>query len=433
MSSPDAGALPAKNPKKLEDASVTSNQSTVKEKLENNNGIAAAVARSLTRGIAVYFSRPVRLFRPSKVSGWTTLRGSATRDGVSLTPQYVLELIRSQGFFIIPRHFIPPLAVNTLLGVVLWESYGLSSEHLEKMYPHHPIMVAATSGAIAGGCQSLMAAPAENVRIILEARSGAKVDPIKTLLEKPAQIPNTHSGWMHAWKQVFQGPQPLAKAETREEIRELNRWTKEIKSMAGRGWDGWAWGCGKDMCGFALFFSIFELSRKVASDVAFLAVHELERFKLSMPNGKPLSDKTRTSTARISQGVTLVTGGVVAGLGYELVCRPFDNARRFVYLDDMHKRGERLASNRAGSGSHSKSVKVESRIHVVTRVVLERLKSDGIIPFFANPQQTTHTPEPYTSGASRALHGMLRTLARVGPWGVGFLLYESLGGNLPLV
>ncbi|CAG8453026.1 9394_t:CDS:2 [Acaulospora colombiana] len=376
MSSSDAGALPAKNPKKLEDAPVTSNQSTVKEKLENNNGIAAAVARSLTRGVAVYFSRPVRLFRPSK-------------------------------------------AVNTLLGVVLWESYGFSSEHLEKLYPHHPIMVAATSGAIAGGCQSLMAAPAENVRIVLEAGAGAKADPVKKFLEKPTQIPTTHSGWMHAWKQVFQGPQPLAKAETREEIRELNRWSKEIKSMAGRGWDGWAWGCGKDI--------------KVASNVAFLSVHELEQFRLSMPNGKPLSDKTRTSTARISQGVTLVTGGVVAGLGYELVCRPFDNARRFVYLDDMHKRAERSASDRTGSGSHPKSVKLESRVRVVTRVILERLKYDGILPFFANPQQSPHTPEPYTSGASRALHGMLRTLARVGPWGVGFLLYESLGGNLPQV
>jgi hypothetical protein len=122
--------------------------------------------------------------------------------------------------------------------------------------------------------------------------------------------------------------------------------------------------------------------------------------------------------------VTLVTGGVVAGLGYELACRPFDNARRWVYLDDRHKRGERLASG---------AVKVESRIHVVSRVVLEKLKSEGILAFLANPQQVTHTTETYGSGASRALHGMLRTLARVGPWGVGFLLYESLGGNLPQV
>ena len=38
----------------------------VKEKNEANNGIAAALARSLTRGVAIYFSRPVRLFRPAK-------------------------------------------------------------------------------------------------------------------------------------------------------------------------------------------------------------------------------------------------------------------------------------------------------------------------------------------------------------------------------
>jgi len=37
--------------------------STVKE---NTNGLAAAVARALARGAAVYFSRPVRLFRPTK-------------------------------------------------------------------------------------------------------------------------------------------------------------------------------------------------------------------------------------------------------------------------------------------------------------------------------------------------------------------------------
>lgn len=33
---------------------------------ENTNGLMAAIARSLARGAAVYFSRPVRLFRPTK-------------------------------------------------------------------------------------------------------------------------------------------------------------------------------------------------------------------------------------------------------------------------------------------------------------------------------------------------------------------------------
>ena len=98
--------------------------STVKE---NTNGLAAAVARALARGAAVYFSRPVRLFRPTKgmttdisvsnylfliyiwifalpVSGWTSLRGAALRDGASLTPKYILNLIKSEGVRLIP-HF----------------------------------------------------------------------------------------------------------------------------------------------------------------------------------------------------------------------------------------------------------------------------------------------------------------------------------------
>jgi len=33
---------------------------------EQNPGLQAAIARTATRGIALYFSRPVRLFRPSK-------------------------------------------------------------------------------------------------------------------------------------------------------------------------------------------------------------------------------------------------------------------------------------------------------------------------------------------------------------------------------
>jgi len=150
-------------------------------------------------------------------------------------------------FLIIPRHFIPPIIVNTLLGVVLWESYSISSSHLEALLPDHPIAIAAASGAIAGGCQSVAAAPAENVRIVLE--STKKVDAVKAVLGRLGHVPDTHSGWMHAWKQVFVGHQPLAEATTREEVRELSRWAQEIKGLAGRGWDGWTWGCAKDMVG----------------------------------------------------------------------------------------------------------------------------------------------------------------------------------------
>lgn len=137
--------------------------------------------------------------------------------------------------------------------------------------------MAASSGAFAGACQSLMAAPAENVRIILEAathtghfahpgddassrapesRAKAKgkvkasaIDPVKEILGKPSTLQSHHTGWGHAWRRVFQGDAPLATANTRDDVRQLQRWAQDIKGMAGRGWDGWAWGCGKDMCG----------------------------------------------------------------------------------------------------------------------------------------------------------------------------------------
>jgi hypothetical protein len=178
---------------------------------------------------------------------------------------------------VIPRHFIPPLIVNTFLGAVLWESYSFSSDYLEKRIPDHPILMAASSGAFAGACQSLMAAPAENVRIVLEAATNlgqaaqpvdttegntsktkgkgkakakaSAIDPVKEILSKPTTVQSHHAGWGHAWKRVFQGDEPLARASTRDEVRQLQRWAQEIKGMAGRGWDGWAWGCGKDMFG----------------------------------------------------------------------------------------------------------------------------------------------------------------------------------------
>ncbi len=77
----------------------------------------AALARTATRSLALYFSRPVRLFRPSKgaqpslakaahrnlpaysfpVSGWQSLRGLADSQGQALSPSYLSWLVREHG------------------------------------------------------------------------------------------------------------------------------------------------------------------------------------------------------------------------------------------------------------------------------------------------------------------------------------------------
>lgn len=97
----------------------------------------------------------------------------------------------------------------------------------------HPVVISGISGGVAGGVQALAAAPAENVRLVLEGAS-------------------THSGWSGAWKDVFLGGQPNrlhSGFQLRREARQVRAWTKEVSEMAGRGWDGWGWGCAKDICG----------------------------------------------------------------------------------------------------------------------------------------------------------------------------------------
>lgn len=112
----------------------------------------------------------------------------------------------------------------------LWETYALTSSALEPSLSLHPTTAAALSGAVAGGVQALLAAPAENVRLVLDGGSGAN--------------------WSDAWKEVFRGTRPLSSWTTeRENARQIRDWMKEVKGMAGRGWDGLGWGCAKDICG----------------------------------------------------------------------------------------------------------------------------------------------------------------------------------------
>lgn len=51
----------------------------------------------------------------------------------------------------------------------LWETYTITSNVLEPNLNAHPTVIAAMSGAAAGGMQAVIAAPAENVRLVSES------------------------------------------------------------------------------------------------------------------------------------------------------------------------------------------------------------------------------------------------------------------------
>jgi hypothetical protein len=284
----------------------------------------------------------------------------------------------------------------------LWETYALTYGVLEPHLSLHPTTTAALSGATAGGLQALVAAPAENVRLVLEGGSGAS--------------------WSSAWKEVFRGTVPISSTTTqRENVRQVRDWMTEVRGMAGRGWDGWGWGCAKDVCGelrwdmlsgkfitltgFATFFAIFEITRRGASRSKVALQNIIE----SLEFGGSRTQSVKRHFPRIVHGITLVSGGVIAGLAYEVVSRPFDVARKVVQQD-------RIAYLRGRSPGMV--------------AVMQKVRQDGVLVFFRDSFGADNGAKSPGSAGSRRIYAALRTLARVGPWGIGFLVWEAFGPGL---
>jgi hypothetical protein len=362
--------------------------SAVTAEQSEGNSLYAALARTATRSMALYFSRPVRLFRPAKVSGWQTIKSMAARDGVTaLNPTYLGSMVKNHGFMVIPKHFVPPILINAALGTILWTSYAGSYTRIEEQLPDHPTATAALSGAIAGAAQAALAAPAENVRIVLEGEGG-------------------HC-WSYAWKEVFLGTSSVpnaSKEQQLKEVRQVRTWMREVGEMAGRGWDGWGWGVTKDIFAFAAFFAIFDITRRVALRAKILINQRLPATR--SVNGAQQSLRSNTVAGGVVHGGILVTGGVFAGLAYEIASRPFDNARKLVQQARLESNSKRISTN--------------------FKPIFVKVVADGLTPFFRNPHIQAQTSDAARSSSKR-LQTALRTLARVGPWGVGFLAWEIFG------
>ena len=149
-----------------------------------------------------------------------------------------------------------------------------------------------------------------------------------------------------------------------------------------------------------MFFSIFEIARRVSIGIKATAQNILD--------GDPEAEKwlpgIRRHAPRVVHAATLVSGGAVAGLAYEISCRPIDHSRRAYYLRGVHDKGD----------------------HSIIRILSHKLKEDGLLSLFKDPNSHLHD----TPSSRPRLHTFLRTVARVGPWGVGFLVWESLGPGL---
>jgi hypothetical protein len=143
---------------------------------------------------------------------------------------------------------------------------------------------------------------------------------------------------------------------------------------------------------------MFEVTRHVASKTTS-AVQSITE-EISSDARRPYMRQV----PRIIHGIALITGGVIAGLLYEFTTRPWDIARKAVQIDRLtHDRSARLA-------------------------VMHKFQTDGLVGFFRNPSTALNGSDSPTT-ARRRLIRALRTLGRVGPWGVGFLVWEACGSG----
>lgn len=157
--------------------------------------------------------------------------------------------------------------------------------------------------------------------------------------------------------------------------------------------------------GFAAFFTVFEITRKVANKVKLATHHVLRK---SQSENEAFHN---VHLLRFTHAFTLVCGGMMAGLAYESLCRPWDVARRVIALEQS-----RVPHPTSRQSSFS--------------VLRQKIQGDGITPLFREHSAGIPGRPELRSNAHRQIFSALRTLARVGPWGVGFLVWESFGPGL---
>lgn len=255
--------------------------------------------------------------------------------------------------------------------------------------------------------------------------------------------------------------------KSRQEARELRAWIKEVKGMS-RGWDGVWWGVGKDVVGkfipdtcygililtsrtkgFAIFFALFDVSRNLANrtaaylDPSICPTPAPKQAALTVENSEPSHSKqdkddeyessnamlpaSKVTKARVGHGIVLVGGGVAAGLGYEFAGRPFDNARRVVHEQRLH--AEARSSRRPLP--ITAPVQDPSSFRLIMRIVLAHIREHGVMSLLRNTAggaaaaaATASVDAGRSPGYRRAVIA-LRALGRLGPWGVGFLMWEG--------
>ncbi|SGY15057.1 BQ5605_C013g07227 [Microbotryum silenes-dioicae] len=322
--------------------------SSSQPKSGSSSSVLAALTRALFLSLAFLFKRPIRLFRPVKISTWTGLQAIAHEHGHSkVTPAFVRSLIRKQGWSFIPRHLVPPVLVNGLIGLTLFGVYTSSESYLNSHLPpdvlSHPstqVLIPFISGTLAGASQSIISAPLDNARLLLLRRQHhLRLYGHRTSRNQPGR-PNSKpfvSWWPLLRDAVFLNTGSTEKLSNAQKVR--------------RGYTLWLLTLIKDGLGFGAFFATFEVGRSVSRrmGLAWDGIKEGDQVEendwdeekneaILTPtpsNDLAVKKKRRSATSLLLQSLGILTAGGVAGLCFALVARPFDRMRMVIYEGRM--------------------------------------------------------------------------------------------------
>lgn len=151
------------------------------KKKSTATGVQAAGIRAVTaRAVAFYFRAPVKAFFRGRIDylGYARainphVQATAGWSWRMTTPALLAHAIRTEGWKFIPNQVLPPLLANTFVGAVLYTAYlqslsslhGPSSMGTKRVYPPASFSTTFSAGFIAGGIQSLLAAPFDALQV----------------------------------------------------------------------------------------------------------------------------------------------------------------------------------------------------------------------------------------------------------------------------
>ncbi|WVN85969.1 uncharacterized protein L203_101127 [Cryptococcus depauperatus CBS 7841] len=429
-----------------------------------SSSAGAAFARSLVLFTGFLFKKPSKLFKPNRVDNWLGLRQLALSTDQTLSPQFIRSLLSNKsGLITVTLVITPPMLVNATLGFLLFTSHSIFSLALAKLsifqrkletdqgevtkedeinletlirgptvIPNHPTFLSGIAGAGAGVVQGLAFTPVENVMRFVQQSTMSWA----TLLARFVNLPVSN------FPSAFSSVQPITPFQAVKNLFASKTWKKE-KNW----WKGWKWAAARDAFGYSCFFAAFDVTRRVGLRVKQFYGGDIQQEWINLGDSQ-CSPKTRTIAyrpcldrpqapvkARLAQAVTIVTGGILASVLAQIIGRPFRICQRIMMLDEFQRIKVRNLQAQMQSQTQPQSISTfpEALHNRHSHPILDVYRQKGLRPFIqssAQIQSAQMEKELTKEKLSRALRRIGWRVASVGPWGLGFLVWAWVGGEV---